>query len=785
MAITNTAIPSTPLFQQAGGVSTTPGAKAPPTPPPSPIADVSASGSGNVPMPSAPKTPAKPVVVSTAKPALKDLQTKQTKVNELSTGIQNQSAAKAAADKAALEAKGTDTTNNTSGLASGAAAGSMKWDSNSNSWVPSAPSADDVAKSLVSQFGGEVKATSTAVPSEDDSSTVLASIQTQTDEASRKFQESMDDLRQGLIPLTVDQQAQVDATNQRYNSLLASAKTAMQNQQAGTQEYALSSGLSYFSPMTEISNVQNVINTNMSKMADIESQASDAIVKLKQAFTDQNYKSINDQYNALTKYLSDKATSISNIQKAAADAQAKVDQYNLDVAKFEEKQAQDKFDNSIKSSQMGLDGKKQALDEYIQKANLTEKQKQDAIDNYYKGVEATIKQANLELDKKKEAFSEESGGDPLGIYASHPSTVNDIVDSGVADQTANGLTYVDLTKYTGDAKGKAEALKIANKLHLPVISSTQEAQALTKIDAGTQNLQDIKDMFQKIAPANAGDKIGDTLTNWAKMGLDTPQGQFIKAYNDFISTQVPGLVQSVGGVNRVNKNEIEAFANALPSIKKGNMDTWADAQLKIDHLLNAIGNSESAAFKNKLVYTDPVKYYQKATPDQQTYFNKIKTQFPDWTPDDVMQYINVQNGVGTLDTGKSDSSGSDSSSFNSVGGDTNSASKIASAIKTVESSGNYEARGGSGEYGAYQFMPSSWSSWAGKYLGDPSAKMTPENQDKVAEAKIQDLIDQGYNARQVALIWNGGQPIEKKGVNKYGVAYDSGGYANKVLKNLI
>ena len=113
-----------------------------------------------------------------------------------------------------------------------------------------------------------------------------------------------------------------------------------------------------------------------------------------------------------------------------------------------------------------------------------------------------------------------------------------------------------------------------------------------------------------------------------------------------------------------------------------------------------------------------------------------------------------------------------------------SAEAIAAAIKKTESNGNYNARGGSGEFGAYQFMPATWKSWAGQYLGNPNAPMTPQNQDTVAKAHIQSLIAKGYNAQQIALIWNGGQPIVKKGVNKYGVKYDSGAYARKVLENL-
>lgn len=121
-------------------------------------------------------------------------------------------------------------------------------------------------------------------------------------------------------------------------------------------------------------------------------------------------------------------------------------------------------------------------------------------------------------------------------------------------------------------------------------------------------------------------------------------------------------------------------------------------------------------------------------------------------------------------------------SFNQVGN--TSASKIAAAIKQVESGGRYDAKGGSGEYGAYQFMPSTWKSWAKTYLGNANAPMTPANQDKVALARIQALLNEGRNAQQIALIWNGGSPTIKAGVNKWGQKYDTGAYAKKVLAAL-
>lgn len=115
---------------------------------------------------------------------------------------------------------------------------------------------------------------------------------------------------------------------------------------------------------------------------------------------------------------------------------------------------------------------------------------------------------------------------------------------------------------------------------------------------------------------------------------------------------------------------------------------------------------------------------------------------------------------------------------------TGNAKAIAAAIKKVESGGNYNARGGSGEFGAYQFMPDTWRGWAKTYLGNPNAPMTPQNQDAVAEAHISSLLAQGKTPEQIALIWNGGQPVRKSGINKFGVRYDSGAYADKVLRAL-
>lgn len=126
-------------------------------------------------------------------------------------------------------------------------------------------------------------------------------------------------------------------------------------------------------------------------------------------------------------------------------------------------------------------------------------------------------------------------------------------------------------------------------------------------------------------------------------------------------------------------------------------------------------------------------------------------------------------------------------SFSGVGGDTNQATNIANAIMKVESGGR-QVSGASGEFGAFQFMPETWKIVSRQMTGQVLPQ-TPENEYRVAVAKVQDLLNKGYNAEQIALVWNtslGGaeKPFVRRGVNSKGVAYDSGAYARKVLSAL-
>lgn len=116
---------------------------------------------------------------------------------------------------------------------------------------------------------------------------------------------------------------------------------------------------------------------------------------------------------------------------------------------------------------------------------------------------------------------------------------------------------------------------------------------------------------------------------------------------------------------------------------------------------------------------------------------------------------------------------------------------LAKSLRQVESGGDFNAKGASGEHGAYQFMPSTWSETAPKY-GVTTAldKATPEEQNKVAYSQLADWKKQhpDWNVGNFASAWNAGSGKPNAylegnaGVNSQGVKYDTAAYAKKVAE---
>lgn len=111
---------------------------------------------------------------------------------------------------------------------------------------------------------------------------------------------------------------------------------------------------------------------------------------------------------------------------------------------------------------------------------------------------------------------------------------------------------------------------------------------------------------------------------------------------------------------------------------------------------------------------------------------------------------------------------------------TKDANRKAGITATYSGGSAYTTPGASGEYGAYQFMPDTWKDYAGQILNDPTAPMTPANQDAVAQGMVAKWLGDGKTAEQIARKWNSGDFNKTgSGVNSKGIPWDVDAYVKR------
>lgn len=752
----------------------------------------------------------KPTVVSTAQPAVKDLQTKQAQVATLTTGMQQQSAAKAAAKAAipppvapAKPPSDVDTLNQflSARNPQGFTAQQM---SQAAGQQPTAPSAGTPPAASTPQNAAP---STPAPPTPTDPATQqLNDLNAKSDEAFQTFQNSMTQLQNGTFPLTPTQQAQLDSTQQMYQGLIQEQKSANESYTQGVTEAGISAGRARYAPEIAMGEIQNSISVGVQKIAKIEGQMTDAMSKLQEGFKTDDYKLINDQYNSLQGYLKGKSDSISAMQKSIQDALDKTRTYNMEVEKQQEVERHNAITEQISSDNTSIAQAKNAFDQKVQMAQTlgywvnsdgtkisTEaavKDAQAALDakrkNSLDKARLSLDQQKFNLDKQKEAFGESQTTNPLGIEG-NPQSVKTLIDGGLANSLSDGSTYLDATQFSG--KDRTSAENMARQAGIPILSSAAEVAAATKVDTEAKNLKNIMDMFSKIAPQDATSRIGDSMTNWAQEAADSPKGQLLRSYQDFIGTQVPALVQAVGGVNRVTSQEMSAYAHALPSVDPKSMDTWADAKLKIENLQRSLGNYQTSLLDNKKVFSDIHLYAQSLTPEQQ---KVAATKYDDmtkdgFTPDQILQIMQ----------GKPP----DQPAFNQPLGMGEKGSqvdldKLASAIGQYESGGNYKSLGpvmpsgsyaGDRAYGKYQIMGKNIPSWTKEALG---YSMSPKEflndiqaQDQVAKHFMNQHLNKYGTAEDVASMWLSGRPASGNAAKDLATGVSVPQYIRNVMKN--
>lgn len=394
----------------------------------------------------------------------------------------------------------------------------------------------------------------------------------------------------------------------------------------------------------------------------------------------------------------------------------------------------------------------------IRSANLTpdnipEKKLKEIARNAGVSVELIKKNYNAVLEAEKLAEEEalREGQFTLGKDDIRYDAFGNVIGRGVASGSGNE-----------DGTFSSEALSLAQQVNSGLITLTQVPSALRgEVSLALQSLPDqrvneLDNILEIINELGNNPKLGNILgpIDQRTGGLFGEAATAKNLYNQLTGILALEGRQKLKGSGAISDFEFKVLKDAQSAL--GRNLNYTEFQKQLEKVRTVLEDRKAFLEASRGGSSAPTKTIED-----------YRLEFPEASEEEIQALYEEEQ-----------------LSFNKVGSDTYNAESIANAIKQVESQGNYQARGASGETGAYQFMPNTWRQWAGEFLGNPNAPQTPENQDYVAIAKIDSLIRQGYGPQEIALIWNGGSPRVKKGVNKYGVAYDSGAYAQKVLKTL-
>lgn len=380
---------------------------------------------------------------------------------------------------------------------------------------------------------------------------------------------------------------------------------------------------------------------------------------------------------------------------------------------------------------------------------------------------------------------------------------------GLADQNLNLLSLL---------RGNANS---ASPVVNPTPQATQPTQptdysSLFKQAGGAGvNLGDLskiitppQDETQKIKDDLARGYGYDSFDSFTKDIFTKPSKTTEQFYNEaYTAAGLPDLINQLttkknqlnSATGNINENPWLDEANRVGRVKRlqelansdiGNLQ--GEYELKLNQVHDLIQQHSQDFANNQALNETRLNYLLQQAQEkaQQSQATTLQKYLPDYLKSLAPNTITLPDGsLATWDPAQNSFVQVNTTTNDSVSAD---ASQIAAAIRQIESSGNYNAKGASGEFGAYQFMPNTWSQWSKEYLvatqgsANRSLAPTPENQDAVATFKVEQLLNQGYTPTQIASIWNSGSPDStgKVGVNSKGVAYNTPEYVKRFTNAL-
>lgn len=641
-----------------------------------------AKANGIVPAPSTNAVENKPTQtypVVTADSAIKDLNSKQSTVNNIQQGMAQQQLANA-------QTSATTTANDQAIKATEAAGAPSQTLSQIKDMV-----AGGQDESLTTPNStGTPTTNSNLTPAEQQTGTTYADIQKSIDDATKTFNTSIASLQTGSFPLTPAQQAQITSTTNLYNNMVDQIRGSYSNTIAGEGVLNTRLGLDQYAPQTALGNIQGVMNDMQTKITSTEVTAAKAISDLQSGFQTDDYNQINNSYKTLTDSL-DRKTNLLNSLNDQVNKQATLalQQHQSAMAdakdEYDKQQAAIKFatDNNVKlpfylvgntavaTADIG-DIKAGQVVDLATYQRLTGQQvglpeDQTDFSHIQTDIQTPAEQAlnqnqdqfnaTQDYDYKKLAQDAAINGQyTLSAGQTRYDASGNVIATapgGGEDSSAllpyvktsySGVPYADLSSLSPKDKAAYAQTAIQNG-YQPILDkgTADKIQAIADVKA---NLENIAGDVAKIPLGKKG--VADPIQGLFNSGSKFFGDADIKSYNAWRTSVINSVQALAGGAGsglRINKAEIDAaMENDLPVITGVHADTHDSANAKLNKLSSQLDTWEKQILGGgnhaTPTYTS-VSDYLKDNPSQLDTASKLKTDNPSLSDSDILQIINV------------------------------------------------------------------------------------------------------------------------------------------------
>jgi hypothetical protein len=182
-----------------------------------------------------------------------------------------------------------------------------------------------------------------------------------------------DQFLKGTLPLTPDQIIQVESMKQKAESIRQAQLLANRQFEGVIAKAGRRSGRNIYTPEMFAGEIASAVNTGLSKLQDLDTQAADNLAKLQQGFRESNYKLIKESWDEIGKLKAEKAKTIKDTYDAVASAEK-------EQTRILEKQKDDYYNQVTKPIQeIGLEAAKNAASPEVQAKIRSAKTVQEAI----------------------------------------------------------------------------------------------------------------------------------------------------------------------------------------------------------------------------------------------------------------------------------------------------------------------------------------------------------------------------------------------------------------------